>query len=84
MLGKKVEIVASEKFEEDKFTFWLQYETGARGLGEPFEKAINACVEAIRKNPKIFPICTQNSSIRAGIVDRKSKRRKKFPFLIFY
>ena len=32
MLGKRVDIATSEQFDEDKFTYWLQYETKAQGL----------------------------------------------------
>jgi len=84
MLGKQIDVVASEKFDEGKFEYWLQYEMKAKGLGAPFEQAINTCVAVIKRNPETFALCANSKTIRAGIVDRRSRRRKKFPFLIFY
>lgn len=70
MPERQVDIVTSEKFDEDKFEYWLQYEQKAPGLGVPFETAINSCVDLIRRNPAIFPLCANNKLIRAAIVDR--------------
>lgn len=51
------------------------YEERIRGLGLEFIRAVEGCVEIIRRNPNIYPVVYKD--VRQGIV-------RRFPYSVLY
>jgi plasmid stabilization system protein ParE len=69
------ELLFTPEAEIDLAEAFAWYENQRTGLGEEFFLCVEACIEAIRRIPALYPVVHEN--YRRGIV-------RRFPYVIFY
>lgn len=70
-----VRVVAAPEAEQDVADAYAWYEGQRAGLGEEFLGCLDACMEAIRRSPKMHP--TAFSKFRRALL-------RRFPYAVFY
>jgi plasmid stabilization system protein ParE len=68
-------IIFTPEAEQDTDDGYVWYESRAIGLGRGFLIAVDACVQAISRNPKLYQTIYQD--YRRGII-------RRFPYSIIY
>jgi len=68
-------VVFTEEAENDVVSHYAWYEDREPGLGEDFLRCVEACVLAIQRNPRLYPVVLDD--FRRALV-------RRFPFEIFY
>jgi plasmid stabilization system protein ParE len=68
-------LILTSEAEQDIAEAFAWYENQRNGLGEEFVNCVEACLEAIRRSPKMHAILFDN--YRRGLV-------RRFPYGIFY
>ncbi len=61
--------------EDDVAQAYTWYESQELGLGEEFLRCVDACIQFILRNPKMYPIAHQN--YRRAMI-------RRFPYVLFY
>ncbi|MPZ12853.1 MAG: type II toxin-antitoxin system RelE/ParE family toxin [Chloroflexi bacterium] len=69
------DLIVAPEVEQDLVEAYAWYEDRRIGLGEEFLSCIDACIEAIRRTPKLHTPIHEN--YRRGLV-------RRFPYLVFY
>jgi plasmid stabilization system protein ParE len=69
------EFVIAPGAEQDIADAYDWYETRQFGLGEEFLNCVDACVEATRRNPEMYPVVHEN--YRRALI-------RRFPYAAFY
>jgi plasmid stabilization system protein ParE len=69
------ELTLAPEAEQDVAEAYAWYESRRPGLGEEFLSCVDACIEAIRRTPDLYPVVHVN--YRRGLV-------RRFPYVIFY
>ncbi len=70
-----VELIFVPEAEEDVDGAYAWYESRRSGLGEEFMSCVDACLQAIRRNPEMYA-CAHESYRRALV--------RRFPYSVFY
>ena len=70
-----VELVIAPEAEQDLAEAYVWYEARQAGLGESLLSRIDACLQAIRRNPEMYDFAHEN--YRRALV-------RRFPYSIFY
>jgi plasmid stabilization system protein ParE len=70
-----VELILAPEAEEDISSAYGWYEDRRPGLGEDFLSAVDACLEAIRRQPEMHAVVIE--SYRRALL-------RRFPFGVFY
>jgi plasmid stabilization system protein ParE len=70
-----VELLLAPEAERDLVVACEWYEARRVGLGEDFLDRVDACLQAIRRNPFLYPVVHED--YRRALV-------RRFPFAIFY
>ena len=69
------ELIFSPEVEQDLTEAYDWYEGRRPGLGEEFLNCVDACIQAICRNPEIH--ATVHADYRRGLV-------RRFPYSVFY
>lgn len=68
-------LIVLPEAEQDVAQAYIWYEERETGLGEEFLRCVDACIQLVRRNPKIYQ--TVHESYRRGVV-------RRFPYVVFY
>ena len=68
------ELITTPEAGEDIAEAYAWYESRRPGLGEEFLGCVDACIEAIRRAPRMNPV---RENYRRGLV-------RRFPYAVFY
>jgi plasmid stabilization system protein ParE len=69
------ELILAPEAEQDLSGAFAWYERQRGGLGEEFFSCVDACIEAIRRNPEMYAFIHED--YRRALV-------RRFPYAIFY
>ena len=69
------ELIVAPEAEQDVGEAYEWYESRRPGLGEEFLSCVDACVETIRRTPKMHSVAHEN--YRRALV-------RRFPYAVFY
>lgn len=70
-----VDLIISVEAEQDISEAYAWYEDRRVGLGEEFLSSVDACLEAIRRQPELHPVV--HESYRRALI-------RRFPCAVFY
>src|SRR5262245_38559591 len=70
-----VEFVVAPEAEQDLAEAYAWYEARRVGLGEDFLGRVDACIQAVVRNPELLPVVHEN--YRRSLV-------RRFPYAVFY
>jgi toxin ParE1/3/4 len=70
-----VRVIAAPEAEQDVADAYAWYERQRVGLGEEFLTCLDACIDAIRRSPKMHPTIFKN--FRRALL-------RRFPYAMFY
>ena len=73
--GVTIELKLAPEIEQDVSEAYYWYNERRIGLGAEFLTCVDACIQAICRNPEMHPIV--HSNYRRGLV-------RRFPYSIFY
>lgn len=68
-------LILAPEVEQDLAEYYAWYEGTRNGLGEEFLSCVDACIEAIRRNPEMYMRVFEE--YRRGLV-------RRFPHAVFY
>ena|SRR5579864_1312710 len=68
-------LVVAPEAELDIAEAYVWYERRRIGLGEEFLSSVDACIEGIRRQPKMYPLI--HETYRRSLV-------RRFPYAVFY
>jgi toxin ParE1/3/4 len=74
-LGVTSRVIYTPEAAEDVAASYNWYESREPGLGEDFLRCVEACVLAIQRQPRMFPVALDD--FRRGLI-------RRFPYEIFY
>jgi plasmid stabilization system protein ParE len=69
------ELILAPEAEQDIADAYAWYEMRRTGLGEEFLSCVEACLEAVRRRPKMHPVVHQE--YRRALI-------RRFPYAAFY
>jgi len=69
------DLLFAAEAETDIYEAYLWYEHRRAGLGEEFLSSLDACLEALRRNPNSSPVV--HESYRRSLL-------RRFPYAVFY
>lgn len=69
------ELIIAPEVEQDIVEAYAWYENRRIGLGEEFLSRVDACIQAILRNPEMHRVVHEN--YRRGLV-------RRFPYAVFY
>jgi plasmid stabilization system protein ParE len=72
-MAKKITFITEAEQDSDEGYFW--YESNRVGLGREFLTAVDACIQSISRNPKLYQVIYK--SYRRAVV-------RRFPYAILY
>ena len=70
-----LKLAVAPEAERDITEAYLWYEDRRTGLGEEFVRAVDACLESIRRQPEIYPVV--HEAYRRALT-------RRFPYAVFY